>query len=461
MPENSGTSLCPRCGAVLSEETCTSCGCVCAAQSGGAPGVPEQLYGQPCDEVFRTGAEPESTDGEYGKPDGSNMYPNTPYENYYASSVNQDQQNAQYRDAFNPNTQYQNTHYQNVQHQNTQYGPYQYQNGQYQDPRYGNGQYPVNGNRPKQISGGTIALIVILGILGIVFIMFLIFLGAGFLYASTRNVVNAPSYNWTQPKSDPEPAPDSDDGWKQDPPEEDFPEGGDNPGEEGDGTGGYEPGIGQDVEGIEAGLYYELEEYIRKDLPYQVVIKEETFIPDEYTDVSVKVGYPVISGSTPGIDYFNEILEHEYTYFVDYFYQDFREYAEKEDAYLIEVIPYVTYMDEEVMSVVFEELVSTQYFEYINFYCVNFNMKEGVILYNTELLNIDKAFVRDFRERERKENGEKELIGYTDQDLLQMLSDEEYLVIFYTPMGMGVGLNLDTVVVYVTYREYEKYLNSF
>ena len=42
-----------------------------------------------------------------------------------------------------------------------------------------------------------------------------------------------------------------------------------------------------------------------------------------------------------------------------------------------------------------------------------------------------------------------------------MLQDESSLVIFYTPMGLEVGLNLDQRIVYVTYSDYEKFLNKF
>ena len=42
-----------------------------------------------------------------------------------------------------------------------------------------------------------------------------------------------------------------------------------------------------------------------------------------------------------------------------------------------------------------------------------------------------------------------------------MLKDPAYLVVFYTPMGMEVGLNLGNRVVYVTYEDYEQFLNTF
>ena len=42
-----------------------------------------------------------------------------------------------------------------------------------------------------------------------------------------------------------------------------------------------------------------------------------------------------------------------------------------------------------------------------------------------------------------------------------MLKDEDTLVLFYTPMGLEVGLNLDGEIVYVTYEDYMDYRNIF
>lgn len=73
---------------------------------------------------------------------------------------------------------------------------------------------------------------------------------------------------------------------------------------------------------------------------------------------------------------------------------------------------------------------------------------------------MDEAFAMDFRMREGMENGEYSLTGYTDQEIQNMLNNPETLVIFFTPMGMEVGLNLGDRVVYVTYEDYLSYTNT-
>ena len=47
------------------------------------------------------------------------------------------------------------------------------------------------------------------------------------------------------------------------------------------------------------------------------------------------------------------------------------------------------------------------------------------------------------------------------QEILELLRNLDHLVIFYTPMGMEVGLNLYEVVLYMTYSDYERFLKLY
>lgn len=218
----------------------------------------------------------------------------------------------------------------------------------------------------------------------------------------------------------------------------------------------------QDVEGLESGKYYtELYSDFRYDLKYSAEMTSGYYAPENYENVIVNVEYPVISGDVPNLADINETLEYEYSYYVDYFAESYEPYMLPESYYIIYATCYVTYMDENVMSVVFHEEVLLDDFSAINFYCLNFDMKNGVVLNNTEILDIDEDFAVDFRRREILENGYEALPDYTDQEILDLLKDEDYLVIFYTPMGMEVGLNLGDVVIYMTYSDYKQFLNKY
>lgn len=210
------------------------------------------------------------------------------------------------------------------------------------------------------------------------------------------------------------------------------------------------------------GEYYtELYSAVRDDLTYSLEMTSGYYAPEEYENVLVSIAYPVLSGSVPNLDRINEILEYEFSYYVNYFEETFSATIQQDGYYIILADCYITYMDEKVMSVVFQEEVALQDYTAINFYCLNFDVENGRVLNNTEILDMDEEFAIDFRRRELAENGSESLPDYTDQEILQLLRDEKYLVIFYTPLGMEVGLNLGDVVTYMTYSDYEKYLNHY
>ena len=97
-------------------------------------------------------------------------------------------------------------------------------------------------------------------------------------------------------------------------------------------------------------------------------------------------------------------------------------------------------------------------------YVVSYNvdMEMGIVLNNTHLLAVDDGFSVDFRERCKLQNGEIEELEYmSDQEITYYLTDNDYLIVFYTPLGMEVGFNYYEGWVTVTYKDYEKYQEKF
>ena len=95
-------------------------------------------------------------------------------------------------------------------------------------------------------------------------------------------------------------------------------------------------------------------------------------------------------------------------------------------------------------------------------------MKTGKILKNSDILNIDDSFAKDFRERSITQNGKDSIVSkWDDSTIEKSLESEDLLILFYTPLGMEVGVNVDksngsdysdTGWVTVTYKDYEKYM---
>ena len=205
---------------------------------------------------------------------------------------------------------------------------------------------------------------------------------------------------------------------------------------------------------------------LRDDLSYEITFTEAIYYATNL-NASVDVEYPqIVSDDMENMDYINEALRYEFEYYRDYFSTEYKDYmTSEEDVFACEVDSFVTYMDEKILSVVFYEKIALKLgyetYQGINFYCLNFNLEMGTLLENTEVLRLDEDFAVDFRGREVEENGEEALTAYSDQEILRMLKDGTRLVLFYTPMGLEVGLNLDERIVYVTYDDYKNYLNDF
>ena len=209
---------------------------------------------------------------------------------------------------------------------------------------------------------------------------------------------------------------------------------------------------------------------LRDDLSYEISFTNESYYAlDTGVVISISVEYPqIISESVPYVDRLNEQLRNEYEYYYELFEDDFKPLVgSTSDYYLISVNSYVTYMGEDILSVVYAENIylslENDPFSMINYFCVNIDLKTGEVLENTEILNVDEAFVATLRERELIENESRVLGNYSDEEIIAMLKDEEDMVFFYTPMGIEVGLNLGERVIYFMYLydDYQQFLNLF
>lgn len=220
--------------------------------------------------------------------------------------------------------------------------------------------------------------------------------------------------------------------------------------------------------GQDAALSYYSGPYnaLQDNLSYELVFWEEVYSARDM-NVELVVEYPrIASGEVENKDYINMALHYEYDYFHNMLKEEFMpQVTSGDDIFYVHVDSHVTYMDEKILSVVFVENVyltlGIDTLKMINYYCMNFDLEAGVLIENTEVLRLDDTFAADFKRREAEENGGEALEPYSDQEILSMLQDPASLVLFYTPMGLEVGLNLESRVVYVTYADYEQFLNIF
>ncbi|MCI8613671.1 MAG: hypothetical protein HFJ01_00925 [Lachnospiraceae bacterium] len=209
------------------------------------------------------------------------------------------------------------------------------------------------------------------------------------------------------------------------------------------------------------GEYYEIHDAIREDLSYQ--INFETYSSTPADNLSVEMSYPVISGDeTIDSESINHIMQRELDEVKEYM-ESVAEWISDEESFYFEAESYVTYMDEDVLSIIYMEegiLDGATYETYI--ISVNIDMESGMALTNSQLLNINDTFSIDFRKRCERQNGEIDSLSfYSDQDITSLLTDDSSLIIFYTPLGMEVGFNYYYGWVTVTYQDYQDYQSHF
>ena len=211
--------------------------------------------------------------------------------------------------------------------------------------------------------------------------------------------------------------------------------------------------------------YYEFESDIREDLSYQMTIRsyeKDDFSSEQGGRAEISFEYAVMSGEAPNLEGINQVLYEEVNE-VEEHINSSMEFLTGDDLYQYTGTCFVTYMSEDVLSVVYVEYgyLNDQFLEsYV--ISKNFDMQTGMILSNTNLVNMNDRFSVDFRERCEEQNGWiSGLSAMSDQEITEYLSDRDSLIIFYTPLGMEIGFNYYDGWVTVTYRDYEKYTKQF
>lgn len=216
---------------------------------------------------------------------------------------------------------------------------------------------------------------------------------------------------------------------------------------DGDGIGDleYESGI----EGLNAEYYPVITDYIRYDLSYSV-----TFLEYSDDEGNVECFYPYLKGDQDFIPYFNQA-----------FYMIAEGVEELADEYNCQAssVAYVTYMDEEIFSVVFIEMYT---FEdgtnYEDILCYSFNMETGDLL-DFALNDTSDDFLDELESRCMEESTTDAtylFTEYSNDELRDIITNEEYsLVAFYTPLGMEIGITYEGYWCCATFKDYEDYIS--
>ena len=200
--------------------------------------------------------------------------------------------------------------------------------------------------------------------------------------------------------------------------------------------------------------YVELANAIRDDLSYSAEIKEYAY-SDFENSVYISVWYAQISDDIPNSDRINKDLKDNAMYYA-YMFE-----AEGISDLTLEAESFITYMDEERLSVV----VSEYYYLYgevmYNLYCMNYDLTTGTLLDNAQMIEVSDDLVEAFVEQSIYQNGHTYSVSdYSNEQIAAFMKDELSLIVFYTPVGLEIGYNHPDGWVTATLKDYSRFLKK-
>lgn len=209
-------------------------------------------------------------------------------------------------------------------------------------------------------------------------------------------------------------------------------------------------------------LYYErLTDSIDYNVNYEFSFEEYLSENEDAGNLDYHVYYVLLDGEKiPNLERINALLEYYSKWYVKY---AAGKQAENGVECYVSSYAYVTYNDEYKVSIVLSESIQIGDEYYVELYPINIDLVNGIVVNNTDMIEIDAEFVKDFRKRSRKQNDEA-LPSLTDEQIYNLMKDEGSLIVFYTPVGLEVGVNYETEQGYsgwvtVTYKDYQNFLS--
>lgn len=194
--------------------------------------------------------------------------------------------------------------------------------------------------------------------------------------------------------------------------------------------------------------YRELTDATDRSLSYGVIWQSVSMRPDDPKNTcKYDCSYPVLTGGEKEkLASANREIERiacEYK-------ENYQDYAEGVLSY-----GYVTYMDEDKISVVIRHSLNDGKKTDSIVRAVTFRMDTGEIMPHSDMVDTDEYLVYQFRSRNTLQNGEVAFVEkLSDEELLEYLLDEEDSIMFYTPVGLEIGFNFDDGWVTVTLKSY-------
>nr|MCR5282782.1 hypothetical protein [Lachnospiraceae bacterium] len=215
--------------------------------------------------------------------------------------------------------------------------------------------------------------------------------------------------------------------------------------------------------------YEEFVDCIDESLSYKVKRKYAKKLDPEQR-IGITTSYVQLDGDIPNIHKINEQLASYGEYYINYYEENESEILDYLKYYgnmncLAQTVCHVTYTDEDMMSVIFEDQTDVLGTNGVFVTSVNINLKTGTILDNGQILDLPDDFGKTFRERSIKQNGDSPGTDlFSDEQIMLLLDDTSSLIVFYTPVGLEVGYEYkkgqNSGWLTISLRDYQQYLKG-
>ncbi len=193
--------------------------------------------------------------------------------------------------------------------------------------------------------------------------------------------------------------------------------------------------------------YREIVDWTRTDLDYHIQWAVESVDPDDPDDdCTYYTTYPILEQEdTTKFDAVNDTIRSIACRYRDIYWG----YEEG-----ISTFGYVTFMDEEKISVVFKHNFYNKNVTEVRLDARSFWIESGEEIAPEEMTDIDQELAMRFQAQDKIQNNGVEYVQDLTADyLLPILKDPNRAVFFYTPVGLEVGFNYETGWVTVTLKE--------
>ena len=208
--------------------------------------------------------------------------------------------------------------------------------------------------------------------------------------------------------------------------------------------------------------YKEITDALRGDLPYGIEWVESD-LSRKQEDASFYALYPQLTGDIPNRKELNRSIEE-----AALAYRDYCQFAIEAAGFStchVQSFGYVTFMSEDVMSIVFDGRIYLNETKLPGLCAINIDVRTGTLLSNQEMVSYTDTLTRKFRSQNSVQNGDKMDLSEWPDELIGQLLASEAGVVFYTPVGLEIGFNYNGTNgmsgwVTVTVKNYEQFLKK-